>query len=82
MKKGTKDLHAEGYKLFLVGEYCFKNCKAPKIQYSYKKSANQNNAKKEEERLLKCYFRRFGEVPPLNSNLPNKYFDWENLKCD
>jgi len=37
---------------------------------------------KEEEGLLKCYFKRHGEVPPLNNNLPKKYINWESLNCD
>ena len=53
-----------------------------KIQYSFKKLRNESETKKEEERLLKCYFKRHGEVPPLNNNLPCKDIDWESLNCD
>jgi hypothetical protein len=29
-----------------------------------------------EEKLIKNYVRRFGEAPPLNSVIPNRYGDW------
>jgi len=44
------------------------------IQYSFKKLQNKDGAEKEEEKLLKRYFKEFGEVPPLNNNLPSKDF--------
>ena len=56
------------------------NCK---IQYSFKKLQNESEARTEEERLLKCYFKRHREVPPLNNNLPKRYnIDWGSLNCD
>lgn len=76
--------HAEGKRLNLIKKYTnfmdrYNNCK---IQYSFKKLWNKIEARKEEERLLKCYFKRHGEVPPINNNLPKKYIDWESLNCD
>jgi hypothetical protein len=83
--EGKKHAHAEGKRLNLIKKYTnfkerYNNCK---IQYSFMKLGNEIDARKEEERLLKCYFKKHGEVPPLNNNLPKKYYiDWESLNCD
>jgi hypothetical protein len=76
--------HAGGKRLNLIKKYTnftrrYNNCK---IQYSFKKFENESEIKREEERLLKCYFKRHGEVPPLNNNLPKKNICWESLNCD
>ena len=77
--------HAEGKRLNLIKKYTnfigrYNNCK---IQYSFKKLQNESEARTEEERLIKCYFKRHGEVPPLNNNLPKRYnIDWGSLNCD
>lgn len=82
--EGKGCAHAEGKRLNLIKKYTnfigsYNNCK---IQYSFKKLQDKIEARKEEERLLKCYFIRHGEVPPLNNNLPRKDIDWESLNCD
>jgi len=83
--EGKKYAHAEGQRLNLIKKYTnfnwgrYNDCK---IQYSFKKLGNESETKKEEERLLKCYFKSYGEVPPLNNNLPRKDIDWESLNCD
>ncbi len=83
--EGNGCAHAAGKRLNLIKKYTdftgrLNNCK---IQYSFKKFENESKIKKEEERLLKCYFKRHGEVPPLNHNLPKKYnINWESLNCD
>jgi len=82
--EGKGYAHAEGKRLNLIKKYTnfkgrYNNCK---IQYSFKKFQNEIEARKEEERLLKYYFKSHGEVPPLNNNLPKKYIDWENLNCE
>jgi len=79
--EGKRYAHAEGQRLYLVKKYTnfmerYNNCK---IQYSFERLPNESEAKKDEERLLKCYFRRYGEVPPLNNNLPDKN-GWGSLK--
>ncbi|ADN02638.1 hypothetical protein [Spirochaeta thermophila] len=52
------------------------------LQYSYAGLSTPSEAKREEERLLKCYFRRFGEVPPLNRELPHGMVRWQDLSCE
>jgi len=58
--KGKRYAHAEGQRLYLIKKYTnfverHTNCK---IQYSFERLPNESEAKKEEERLLKCYFKK------------------------
>lgn len=80
--EGKKYTHAEGERLQLLKKYTnfkgrYKGCK---MQYSFKKQPNKREARVEQERLLKCYVKKYGEVPPNNNNFPDKYIDWENLR--
>ena len=83
--EGKGCAHAEGKRLNLIKKYTnftgrYNNCK---IQYSFKKFESEIEARKAEELLLKCYFKKHGEVPPLNNNLPKRYnIDWGSLNCD
>jgi len=43
------------------------------VQYSYAPLA-ENEIQETEAMLLAKYFRDFGELPPLNSNVPGKFF--------
>jgi hypothetical protein len=47
------------------------------FQYSFCKCSGVDESKKKEEKLIKSYFKEFGEVPPLNSAIPNRYENWE-----
>ena len=59
-----------------------KTYKDSKIQYAALRLKSIMEAKKEEERFLKCYFRTFGELPPLNSALMDEHYaDWRKLDC-
>jgi hypothetical protein len=46
------------------------------IQYRFK-VVSDKNLEKEEEKLIKDYFKKFGELPLLNSSIPNKYDNWK-----
>jgi hypothetical protein len=74
--KGKKYPHSAGRRLSLIKESnpFKKKYKEFKILYTFKKLNNERTAKKEEKKLLKHYFKKFGEVPPLNNNLPSKDF--------
>ena len=73
--EGQQFKHSEGNTLFLVrmltnfmkGTYV-----DSKIQFSARKLSDKAEAVKEEEILLKNYFIQYGELPPLNRNLPDK----------
>lgn len=78
-----KYAHAEGKRLRLIMDYCtnfMKNHSNCKFQYCFQKLPNKSKAKTEEERLIKCYFKKYGEVPPINNNLPGRD-NWKNLNC-
>ena len=46
------------------------------VLFSYREVASKEEAKDDEERLIKQYVRRFGEVPPINSAIPNRDGEW------
>ena len=75
--------HSEADRLFLIELFTnfMEKHNTSKIQYSFKELTKESEAENEEERLLKCYFKGYGEVPPLNANLPDKHIDWRSLKC-
>ena len=80
--EGKKYTHAEGERLLLLKKYTnfrerYKGCK---MQYSFKKQPNRGKARVEQERLLKHYVKKYGEVPPNNNNFPDKHIDWESLR--
>jgi hypothetical protein len=79
--EGKKYTHAEGQRLQLLKKFTnlkerYKGCK---MEYSFKKQASTREARVEQERLLKCYVKKYGEVPPNNNNFPDKHIDWESL---
>jgi hypothetical protein len=48
------------------------------FEYRYAVTESVAQAKEWEERMLKRYFRRFGELPMLNSVLPNRYGSYDD----
>jgi hypothetical protein len=46
------------------------------MEYSYTEVPNIAELEIEEERNIKLYCKQFGEVPPLNSAIPNRYGKW------
>ena len=53
--------------------------KNSRIEFSCMKLKDKAEAQIYEERLLKTYFKKFGELPPLNSSLPDKKVDWHDI---
>ena len=47
------------------------------LQYRFRKEFDKKTAKLGEARMIKAYIREFGEVPPLNSAIPDRYGSWE-----
>ena len=82
---GERHLHSEGSRLFLIRvvtrfeREVYKNAA---IQFSVKRYTSEEEAKYEEERLLKCYFLEFGELPPLNYQIEDFRFKWTSPDCD
>lgn len=81
---GRSYSHAEGKRLSIIKNECpeyksdFDNYE---LFYCFKRLDSDKEMDKEEEILLKCYFKRFGEIPPLNNNLPNRDKEWNELGC-
>jgi hypothetical protein len=73
--------HSEGRRLHLVRMVCEYEEKVypdSSMQFHVKRIPNIEEAKDEEERLLKSYFKRFGELPPLNAALGKKRIPWSD----
>jgi len=72
----VKKPHSEGDILFIIKiltEFQKAVYIQSKIDFSALRLAHKAEAEKEEENLLKNYFVKFGELPPLNSNMPKRY---------
>ena len=67
--------HSEGNLLFLLKEYSRFKTKYNRTRYQYRfqKVKTRDDAKKKEKKLIKDYFKKYGEVPPLNSAIPDRY---------
>jgi len=48
-----------------------------RLEYRFRKESDKAAAKLAEERMIKAYIRAFGEVPPINSAIPDRYGSWE-----
>lgn len=46
------------------------------LQYRFCMQRNKQDARLTESRLIKAYVRQFGEVPPLNTSIPDRYDGW------
>jgi len=77
--------HSEGEVLFLLKMQTkfrrgiYDDCK---IQFSTRKLNDKAESEEEEERLLKSYFIKYGELPPLNRKMPARHLGWDNLGSD
>jgi hypothetical protein len=76
--------HSVGDRLFLVWVCQYSHFKTTyqnnsKVQFIVMKLNNKTEAETEEERLLKEYFKTYGELPPLNSLLPDKHIGWDKI---
>jgi hypothetical protein len=74
--------HSEGRRLHLVRmvcEYEEKIYPNSSMQFRVKRIPDKEEAKHEEERLLKSYFKRFGELPPLNSAMGKRRVLWTEI---
>lgn len=81
---GEKFRHYPGNRLFLISmftEFQKSVYADSRIQFTTRRMKDVEEATREEERLLKCYFIKFGELPPLNSELEDKLIKWTELDC-
>ena len=72
--------HSEMNLVYYLKDYpnFLKRFKDENFQYSFCKCSGVAESRKKEEKLIKSYFKEFGEVPPLNSAIPNRYKKWES----
>jgi hypothetical protein len=70
--------HSEVNLLYYLLRYTPLNKLHPKhcLEYRFRKERAKQAAKLAEARLIKAYVRQFGEAPPLNSAIPDRYGDW------
>jgi hypothetical protein len=47
-----------------------------RLEYRFEQHQSKDSRKRREEQLIKKYVCKFGEVPPLNSAIPNRHYDW------
>lgn len=76
--KGKFGRHSVGDRFFLVLVCQYSSFGAThqnnsKLQFRVMKLGSKDEAQKEEEKLLKNYFRKHGELPSLNSDMPDKH---------
>jgi len=71
--------HSEGNLLYYLLRHSPLNKVHPehRLEYRFRKEADKGAAKIGEARMIKAYIREFGEVPPLNSAIPDRYGNWE-----
>ena len=71
--------HSAGNLLYKIQKYVVPfNQRFPKpvLQYKFFKFKSKEEAVNMEERLIKAYIKKFGEVPLLNSAIPNRVGEW------
>jgi hypothetical protein len=71
--------HSEGNLLYYLLRHSPLNERFPhhQLEYRFRGEDNKAAAKSAEARLIKAYIREFGEVPPLNSAIPDRYGSWK-----
>ena len=80
--EGDKVSHSEGELLHLIKirtkfrRGIYDDCR---IQFATREVRDKSEAEKEQERLFKVYFVRYGELPPHNRSMPDKLVDWKAL---
>jgi hypothetical protein len=70
--------HSEGERFFLVtiASRFAEKYDGPRLQFGYEPLIDKAQAHKREAELFKEYFQRYGELPPLNSNLSDMDSSW------
>jgi len=73
LRKGRR--HSEGNLLYLLKRYAALERKVGpcSFHYAFCSSNHRRTAEHLEGKLIKQYVKRYGEVPPLNSAIPDRY---------
>lgn len=75
-RKGGK--HSEGNLLHLLEAHSpfLRFFPSPRLEMRYAAVSTKEEAKGQEEKRLKAYVKIYGEVPPLNSSIPDRDGNW------
>jgi len=70
--------HSSANLLYLIRQYTAFDQVFPNARYEYRFLGAEDKAEAEqfEATLLRRYFRRYGELPPLNSAMPGRHMPW------
>ena len=70
--------HSESNLLHLLIEHSPLNQRFPgyRLQFRYRRVTDKPAAQRAQEQLIKKYVSKFGELPPLNCAIPNRYGNW------
>ncbi len=66
--------HSEGKQYWLMNQFS-DLLEEDDLKFEYLELTSKKDAKKKEKEEIRKYFKKYLEVPPLNSNLPNRK-DW------
>ena len=71
--------HSEGNLLYLLLRHSPLKARFPnhRVEFRFRPETDKQAANAAEARLIKAYIREFGEVPPLNSAIPDRYGSWD-----
>lgn len=72
---GGNGPHVEGDLIYILNREIH-DLNLQDVMFSYKVMPTQEAAENEEQSLIKRYVQRFGEVPPINSAIPNRNGPW------
>lgn len=72
--------HSEGNLLCVLQKHTPLLKKYPGLEYEYSFARIKSKGRESEleENEIKTYVKKFGEVPPLNSAIPNRYGKWQD----
>jgi hypothetical protein len=70
--------HSEGNLIYILERITSLSVNHPNREYEYSYIKAKRNGEKDtlEEKHIKAYVKQFGEAPPLNSSIPNRYGVW------
>jgi hypothetical protein len=70
--------HPSGKLLALVSEFGLLSKKFPEctLQYTFTVALSKPAAKEKEDELILCYILKYGEPPPANSTIPDRWNEY------
>jgi hypothetical protein len=72
--------HSEGIQWWLVKKFHKQSFEGCQIKFKYVRLGSKSEAKQEEERQIKAYFKKYCEAPLLNGSIPKRIEWFEELR--